>query len=125
MQKKEIFYQDSGRIGKFKITHELLRSGVDRPMLQALFGQCIVLDSEQHESGRGVQYIAVSDLFQELKEGEEIPEYRIEFAHGVPFDNPELEARRVNSGAFGFVAVRQIVVRAPAVHTRMQSHAVH
>lgn len=113
MDKKEIVYPDSNRIGKFNLTHELLRDGSVRPMLQALFGLCVVLEAEEHESGRGKTYIAASELFQRLAEGEAIPEYRIEFACNQAFTNPEHEAQRLNNGAFGFVAVRQIIVRAP------------
>jgi hypothetical protein len=114
MEKKEIAYPDSNRVGKFNLTHELLLDGSARPMLKALFGLCVILEAEEHDSGRGKTYIAASELFQPLAEGEEIPEYRIEFACNMPFTNPEHEARRTNSGVFGFVAVRQIIVRAPA-----------
>lgn len=113
-EKKEVVFPDSNRIGKFNLTHELLRDGSARPMLQALFGLCIVLDVEEHESGRGKTYLAASELFQPLGEGEEIPEYRIEFARNQPFLNPEREAQRVNSGEFGFAAIRQIILRVPA-----------
>ena len=109
-----IAYPDSNRIGKFNLAHELLRDGAARPMLQALFGLCVVLEAEEHESGRGKTYIAASELFQPLAEGEEIPEYRIEFACNQAFPNPDYEAKRMNSGAFGFVAIRNIIVRAPA-----------
>ena len=111
--KKEIVYPGSSRVGKFNLTHELLFDGSARPMLQALFGLCVVLDVEHHESGRGKTYIAASDLFQSLAENEEVPEYRIEFACNQSFENPEREAQRSNSGAFGFVAIRQIIVRVP------------
>ncbi len=114
MEKKEILYPDSNRIGKFNLAHELLRDGAARPMLQALFGLCVVLEVEEHDSGRGKTYIGASELFQPLAEGEEIPEYRVEFVCGMPFQNPEHEASRLESGAFGFVAIRQVIVRVPA-----------
>jgi hypothetical protein len=112
---QEISYPDSNRIGKFLILHESLRSDADRPMLRALFGICVpVLDVSEHESGRGRAYIAASELFQPLAEGEEIPEYRIDFALNRPFADAGHEARRVAAaGGFAFVAVRSIVVRAP------------
>jgi hypothetical protein len=125
VEKKEIVYPDSNRIGKFNLTHELLRDGSARPMLQALFGLCVVLDAEEHESGRGKSYIAASDLFQPLAENEQVPEYRIEFACNQAFTNPEHEARRLNSGAFGFVAVRQIIVRVPAATFTTHGKAPH
>lgn len=110
---KEVVFPDSNRIGKFNLAHELLRDGAQRPMLQALFGLCVVLEVDDHESGHGKTYIAASDLFRPLAEGEEIPEYRIEFACNQAFDNPEREASRINSGVFGFCAIRQIIVRVP------------
>jgi len=125
VEKKEIIYPDSNRIGKFNLQHELLRDGSVRPMLQALFGLCVVLDVEDHESGRGKTYICASDLFQPLAEAEEVPEYRIEFACNQPFTNPEHEERRLNSGAFGFVAVRQIIVRVPAATFTTHGKAPH
>jgi hypothetical protein len=73
----------------------------------------VVLSCDEHESGRGKSYIGSSDLFQPLTEGEEIPQYRIEFAYDRAFDNPEHEAGRVNNGAFGFVAIRQNIIRVP------------
>lgn len=113
--KEQIYYPDSNRIGKFNVPHETLHDGASRPMLQALFGLCVILSAEDHESGRGKTYIAASELFQELADGEEIPDYRIEFAHDIAFPNAEHQARRLDSGEFGFVAVRQVVVRVPAI----------
>lgn len=107
----EVAYPNSSRIGSFKVLYETLRD--DGPMCGALFALCVILGVEEHESGRGKEYIAASPLFEELKEGEEIPEYRIEFAYDQPFANPEWEARRVNSGKFGFAAFRKIIVRVP------------
>ena len=125
VEKKEIVYPDSNRIGKFNVTHELLRDGAARPMLQALFGLCVLLDCEKHESGRGNVYIAASDLFQPLAESEEVPEYRIEFACNQAFPNSEHEARRLNSGAFGFVAVRQTILRVPTATFTTHGKAPH
>ena len=113
IENRPIAYPDSNRIGKFNIMHERLRNGAERPMLQALFGLCVVLDTQEHESGRGKTFFAASELFQPLAEGEEIPEYRIECACNMAFENPERERDRINSGAFGFCAIRQIVVRVP------------
>jgi len=107
----EIAYPNSSRIGRFNVTYETLRA--DAPMCGALFALCVTLGVEEHESGRGKTYTAACPLFQELMEGEEIPEYRIEFVHDRPFENPEWEARRTNSGKFGFAAFRKIIVRVP------------
>jgi len=126
IENRPIAYPDSNRVGKFNIMHEQLHNGAERPMLQALFGLCVVLDTQEHESGRGKTYYAASELFQPLAEGEEIPEYRIEFAApGVPFPNPEHEARRLASREFGFVAVRQNIVRVPPAQMSYQPHVIH
>lgn len=103
----------SNRVGKFNISHEMLADADERVMVQALMGLCIVLNCEEHESGRGVAYIASSELFQPLMEGEEIPQYRIEFAFDCAFDNPDHEVNRINNGPFGFVAIRQHIIRVP------------
>lgn len=121
----EICYPDSNRIGKFKILHEHLRDGARRPMWQSLFGLCVVLGSHEDESGRGMVFYAASDLFQEVKEGEEIPEYRIEHAQNMPFPDPEHQARRLDGGAFGWVAVRKIILRVPPLQMSIRPHAVH
>jgi len=120
LNRKEVVYPDSNRVGKFNLLYEVLRDGTQRPMMLALFGLCIILDVDEHESGRGKTYVAASELFQPLTEGEEIPEYRIEFAANMPFANKELEAKRLNSGQFGFVAVRKIIVRVPPAQLRLQ-----
>lgn len=120
----EVCYPDSNRIGKFKILHEALRDGTQRPMLKALFGLCVVLEASEHESGRGKEYIVASDLFQELKEGEEIPEYRIEMTQ-TRFIDDDHEARRLNSGAFGFVAIRNFILRVPAIAVHAAAKNLH
>lgn len=112
-QVTQIVSTGSNRVGKFLLSYELLGDAKERPVVQALMGLCVVLSCEEHESGRGKTYIGSSDLFQPLAEGEEIPQYRIEFAYDQPFQNPEHEANRVNNGAFGFAAIRQNIIRVP------------
>jgi hypothetical protein len=116
----KIVHPGSNRVGSFNILNEVLRD--DAPMCAALFALCTLLASEDHESGRGKTYIAASALFEPLAEGEEIPEYRIEFARDCPLPNPEWEAKRVNSGAFGFAAFRKIIVRAPPAQLAARPH---
>jgi hypothetical protein len=111
----EIVHPGSNCIGSFNILDATLRD--DAPMCAALFALCTLLAVEDHESGRGKTYIAASALFEPLAEGEEIPEYRIEFAYDRPFEIPELEARRVASGKFGFAAFRKIIVRVPTAQS--------
>ena len=112
----QIAYPDSPRVGKFQIAYEFLRNGAERPMLQALFGLCVILEVEPHESGRGKLFYAASDLFQALHDGEEIPEYRIEYAWpDRAFTNPADERDCIKTeGGFRFKAIRQFVIRAPS-----------
>lgn len=125
MEHQQIAYADSPRIGKFHIPHETLNDGAQRPLLQALFGLCVVLEAGDHESGRGKTYIAASELFEALSEGDEVPEYRIEFAFDMPFEALDHEARRLNNGRFGFVAIRKIIVRVPPVSVSLRPQVTH
>lgn len=115
-----ICYPDSNRIGRFNILYE--RAEQEGYMLSALFALCQILKYEPHESGRGVTFYAASQLFQPLLEGEEIPEYRIESVYDGNFDSPERERDRINLGRFGFVAIRQFLIRVPAVSTHITTH---
>ena len=114
---QQIFYPDSNRIGYFSILFEVLHDGTRRPMLNALFGLCIPIKTEADESGRGTKYYCHSELFDELREGDEIPKYRIEAcpAGPQPFADPLLEARRKDNAGWSFAAVRNTIVRVPPV----------
>lgn len=118
----EIIYPSSSRIGKFNLMYDLLRDGRERPMLQALFGLCVVLETEPHESGRGKTFYAASDLFEPLREGEEIPQYRIEFVCDKPFEQEDWQRRRIESGPFGFVAIRNTIIRVPPATVAVRPH---
>lgn len=125
MEHQQIAYPHSPRIGKFHIPHETLNDVVQRPLLQALFGLCVVLEAGDHDSGRGKTYIAASELFDALEEGDEVPEYRIEFAYGMPFESADYEARRLNGGGCGFVAIRKIIVRVPPIQVSLRPQITH
>ena len=114
----EIAFSGSNRLGRLLILHEKLRT--DRPWISALFGICTLLHSEEHESGRGMAFIVACDAFDEIPEGGEIPDYRIEAVYDQAFENPEWQARRVDSGRFGFAFFRKIVVRVPPASVGMQ-----
>lgn len=118
----EIHYPNSNRVGKFRILFEMLREG--RELCGALFALCVMLSVEDHESGRGLHYIAAAPLFEPLAEGEEIPEYRIEAAPpGARFETVEHEAAAVGApGAWRFVAIRQLVVRVPPLAVGIEAH---
>lgn len=110
----KVSFPDSNRIGKFSILSGVLAGPENRVWLKALMGLCIILEAYPDESGRGTTYIAASELFDELKEGDEVPTYRIDMVgHGARFDNDVLEARRVDSGNIGFAAVRNTIIRVP------------
>jgi hypothetical protein len=109
----ELVHPDSNRIGRFNLMYETMAD--DRELTGALLALCVVLHVDDHESGRGKTYYAASPLFQPLAEGEEIPEYRIESVFDGRFADPEREAGRVDSGRFGFAAVRKIIIRVPTV----------
>lgn len=115
---------DSLRVGQFNILWEVLRDGSERPMLSALFALCEPVYQEWHESGRGKRLVAASELFQKLNVGDEIPTYRIEMVHNKPFDNPEWEQRRINSGDFGFVAIRQTILRVPSINLSLVARQI-
>lgn len=97
-------------VGKFSLPDD-----VDRDVARALLAACVVLNEARTECGRGWEFIAASPLFEALHEGEDIPRYRIEMAANCPFDDPEHEARRVDVGPIGFVAVRQYVLIVPPI----------
>jgi hypothetical protein len=113
-------YSASNRIGQFRITYEMLE---DRELMRALFSLCLVLKAWDHESGRGKEYICASDLFDEVAEGNEVPEYRLEFDHPtLPLADREAAARCVKVGDFGFRAVRKIIVRVPPLAVTQSFH---
>ena len=116
----EIAYPNSPRIGQFRVLYQTLRD--DGPMFAALLALCIVIRVDECESGRGKVWVCASPLFDELKEAEEIPEYRLEFSYDRPFENPEWEARRVESGKFRFAAFRKIIVRVPPLQMGVAPH---
>ena len=125
MEPRKVHFTDSNRIGKFNLVHEVLQDGRERPMLQALFGLCVILETYPHESGRGTVYVAASELFEPLAEGEEIPQYRIEMARQQPFERDDWEQRRLNSGDFGFVAIRKLIVRVPTLAVQYRPRLIH
>lgn len=120
MKTVEVYHPDSNRVGKFNVLDETVRD--DASMVGALLKLCTVLSETRHESGRGRLFIAASPLFQPLLEGEEIPEYMIEFVYGGRFEREDRERDRIDSGPFGFVAVRNFIVRVPTIGI---GHRVH
>jgi hypothetical protein len=118
---KEVYYPDSDRIGMLLILYETLRD--ERELVGALVALGTIISCEDHESGRGKVFTLACEHFQRLAEGEEIPEYRVEFVYDQPFADPEWEAKRVNSGKFGFAFFRKIIVRAPPLEIGASARA--
>lgn len=121
-----VSYPDSNKVGQFQILDQILEDGRESPLLAALFSLCTVLKKWPHESGRGVVYIAASELFQPLAEGATIPEYRIDVAWpDQSFKNPDHEAAALRSKGFRFVAIRQNIIRAPALAIHASTRQLH
>jgi hypothetical protein len=116
----EIASSDSNTLGNFSLTYEMQ---TDTELVRALMSLCKVLHAEPHESGRGTRYVAASALFQPLLEGEEIPEYRIEFRQdSAPFDTMEDECRALAHSGLRFAAFRQHIIRVPTIRTEIRMH---
>ena len=81
------------RIGKFKVSQKLLKSKrIDHKFyLQVLFFEVIIMSADP--VGDDVEYKAICNQFDDIKEGKEIPDYevfiiekenRVEFKRKVP-----------------------------------------
>ena len=62
------------RVGRFRITHNLMTD--DWRTLLPFFAQVVVVRAESHYLG-WIDYTGFSDLFEEIDEGVEAPEYII------------------------------------------------
>lgn len=106
-----VYYPNSNRLGRLCVLYETIADHAE--MLGALFSLGVIVEVEDHDSGRGKVYTMACKAFDPLTEGDEIPEYRIEWVHDCAFENQEREAQRVNSGRFGFAFVRKTILRVP------------
>lgn len=81
------------RIGKFKVSQKLLKSKrIDHKFyLQVLFFEVIIINADPVDDD--IEYKAICDQFDDIQEGEEVPEYevlilekenRVEFKRKVP-----------------------------------------
>lgn len=114
-----IGYPDSNRVGCFHLPDSIQQ---DRDLCRALLSVGKVLKHGRHPDGNAETFYVASDMFDPLSEGEEIPVYRIDFVANCPFDDPDKEARRVNVGPFGFVAIRQYILRVPPATFALRAH---
>ena len=63
------------RYGKFRIDRKFIESYSET--IKQVMGQCIILRAEFMAMHGHIEYQAISDLFDEVSEGDIIPEYRI------------------------------------------------
>lgn len=64
------------RIGRFLVTIEFLEKHIDD--VQNIMCQCVVIQTNTNYLKDCIEYIAISNHFDEIEIGEMIPEYRIE-----------------------------------------------
>jgi hypothetical protein len=85
------------RMGKFKVSRELI---IEQPEMVSLIMQnCIILRAEDRLWEGLVTYWAISPLFEEASEGEQIPTYMWTF-HCKEGEEPSVTAElwRMNDG---------------------------
>lgn len=63
----------SRRRGKFKVSRELLSSAT--PVLVEFMKNFLVVRAEMHFNGDLIEYVAISELFDPIKESYDAPEY--------------------------------------------------
>lgn len=63
------------RYGRFSIFRPLIE--LNPILVKAIMGQCIIVRAEDMYMGNVIEYMAISDHFDELQVGAEIPEYQI------------------------------------------------
>ena len=96
----------NSRMGRFYIEGHMIediRGGVGGPPFQralALMSQIFVLEARHMGYTDGIEYVGVSPLFEELSEGERIPEYILEgqiieeYRDGEAYSRYEVKAFR-------------------------------
>lgn len=81
------------RIGKFKVTLWAINT-ISDVLKKILFSKMIIIRCEQMMEHKCIEYTAISDLFDEVKKGEAIPEYEMEIEEEV--SRPLLITKRIN-----------------------------
>ena len=61
------------RLGRFSVTEELIRENSEG--VRQVLGRVLVLRATEVFHNRSIEYIAMSEMFDEVPPGEEIPEY--------------------------------------------------
>ena len=65
----------SRRLGSFEITRDLIETG-DTTVMRVM-GKCIVVRAEYMFHTNSIEYIAYSEWFRSLSEGEVVPKYEV------------------------------------------------
>lgn len=61
--------------GKFSVSMEIIRENPD--FVMKLMGMCVIVRAERMFVNDSIEYIALSELFDEVEEGHQIPEYNM------------------------------------------------
>ena len=77
------------RYGRFKITFDQINN--QREKIQKAFNSLIIVQAEANFPLNAIVYIAVGDIFEEIHEGERIPDYNLSVVDG------KLQAKKVVS----------------------------
>lgn len=67
---------ENKRIGKFKITDEIINHTPD--VVKGIMGECIVIAAKHDENNRLMEYVAINDRFAEAAGYINPPEYAAE-----------------------------------------------
>jgi len=70
------------KLGKFVISNSILQNINAHEDLMRLMGRMIVVRAEQQYHIDGIEFIAMSEYFRELSQGEAAPEYKFTFDYG-------------------------------------------
>jgi hypothetical protein len=77
------------RIGRFKIADMVLvcahdTEGIGFRSVMSIMSKVLVVEARRHWAGAYVEYTGISRLFDEVEEGDLIPEYELESTSGDP-----------------------------------------
>ena len=92
-------FESSQRIGKFRVSAHIIansnREDNNRDFLHLLFGRCIIIQAGYNFEHDAFEYLAFSDLFEEITPGALIPYYLIDVENMENQDVPNLSARKI------------------------------
>jgi len=68
------------RYGRFQIQFDMINDKADK--VQEVLSNMIVVQAEPNYAMGGVVYVAIGNLFEEIPEGQKIPDYNLSFELG-------------------------------------------